>query len=303
MQMLYFISLLIPLFTPTTALPSGPDPPVQARPPSGTVDHLNAYCQMSLYNDGHRSGESWSGWPLSYSIDDKDVFNYDAGLNNQCVNIFELNPRLTNAISSFVVTGWCECEFFGRLECQEPLFAAFNREDGSLWDRKSGYYNPDDTIESYRCWYTQREQDFDFCTVTWQGVDPWSFREVHQAKQVVWETGPRWQDVIERRDIGECRTLPDKDSEEWQAISSIVINGCTCNLYSEENCVGEGLGSFGNSGNVIVKDDFSPVFFEKGIKSYMCFFPVGIPTAVRTDFDIGGKPGMPPEVRMGWVRD
>ncbi|KAF3192839.1 hypothetical protein TWF225_011629 [Orbilia oligospora] len=302
MHLLNFINSLI-LFllllasTPTTALPaSGPDPPVQARPPGGSVDHLNAYCQMSLWQHGPGQGASWTGWPLSSSPGSISGFNFDANLNNQCVNLFELNPSgLAGELSSYIVTGWCECEFFARVECLHSLFSAYNRRDDTLWERKP---DVDNMVQSYRCWYTQREQDFDWCTVSWQGVKPDSFKMIDGRKQVVWEKGPRWQDVIEKKEIGKCQSLPGRNKEEWQAISSVVINGCTCNLYSDEGCQGDGLGSFGNAGSVIVKDSFSPLFFEQGIRSYMCFHPVGIPQAARTDYDIAGKPGMPPEVNL-----
>ncbi|KAK6344957.1 hypothetical protein TWF718_006906 [Orbilia javanica] len=288
--------LLTPFTLPSAALPaSGPDPPVQARPPSGTVNHLDAYCQMSLWQHSPGKGASWSGWPLSFSVNPKDGFNIDENLNNQCVNLFELNPSgLAGELSSYVVTGWCECEFFARVECLESLFSAYNRRDDSLWDRN----NVDNRIQSYRCWYTQHENEFDWCSVTWQGVEPDSFKMIGGRKQVIWERGPRWQDVIDKTRVGVCRSIPHRDREEWQAISSVVINGCTCNFYSEEGCQGRGLGSFGNAGNTIVKDSFSPLFFERGIRSYRCFHPVGIADIPRTDYDVGGHPDMPPEVNL-----
>ncbi|KAK6496640.1 hypothetical protein TWF481_001631 [Arthrobotrys musiformis] len=297
---LFLFLPLTNLTLPVAALPAGgPEPPVQARPPSGTLDHLSPYCQLSLWQHGPGNGASWNGFPLSYPgalpPDVKGSFNYDENLNNQCVNIFELNPEnLASQISSCIVTGWCECEFFARQECLQTLFTAANRRDDSLWDRG----NVDNRIQSYKCWYTQHEDRFDWCTVTWQGVDAKSFEHINMRKQVVWKRGPRYQDVIDKTRIGKCRRIPDRDHEDWQAISSIVFNGCTCNLYREESCMGEGLGSYGNSGSTILKDSFSPLFYDKGIRSYMCFHPVGVQTADRSDIDTAGNPDLPPEVEI-----
>ncbi|KAK6522592.1 hypothetical protein TWF281_002030 [Arthrobotrys megalospora] len=300
MHITNFLTPLFYLLKLTTAIPAGgPEPPVQARPPAGPVSHRNASCQMSLWQHSPGKGNSWTGWPLSYSSDPKDGFNYDIHLNNQCVNLIELGPGLSREISSYKVTGWCECEFFAELNCDHTLFSAYNRGDGSLWSRGRDEFQFDNRIQSYKCWYTQRPEDFRFCSVTWQGVAEDGLVADIETAEIKWKGGHRWQDVIQEEMLGDCRVIEGQEYEKMNGlVSSVIINGCTCNLYEKEGCLDNGLGSFGNSGSVTVKDDFSPLFIAKGIGAYRCFHPVGIPSKDRDDMDRAGYPILPPEAPL-----
>ncbi|TGJ66908.1 hypothetical protein EYR41_008498 [Orbilia oligospora] len=103
----------------------------------GPLNFYQKECEVGMFDNGPGDDFGWSGQPLSGG-------HFQEGA---CLKVNDLKPGLGNKISAYIVTGYCECEFFDDSDCQTGLFSAFNRADSSL--KSNGPH--DNMIESFRC--------------------------------------------------------------------------------------------------------------------------------------------------------
>ncbi|KAF3917224.1 hypothetical protein ABW20_dc0109341 [Dactylellina cionopaga] len=282
---LTFLYLLFSNLSFASTIPEYPKPSATKSailPPASTplLSFYNYTCQLGLYQNGMRNskGARWEGYPLGdptgnpmgYLLGYPDHgFQIDPLLNNHCVNLKDLNPNLPGQLSSFQLTGWCECEFFENEDClpESTRFSAYNRGDGSLWE-----HGPDDNrIRSYKCWYTKHRKLFKDCMVRVTASN-----DLH--------TGPDKRRKMPdyhalRMDAGKlekCNAVHTRDGFDAE---ELVISGCSCNLYETDNCE-ISIEMRGDSGDTRI-DLQAGKYRDRPFKSYMCFYPFGMETSPR----------------------
>ncbi|KAF3928096.1 hypothetical protein AA313_de0203092 [Arthrobotrys entomopaga] len=132
------------------------------------MDYLTAQCQMGMWDHGF-DNKLIDGGRNTHSNGDDDghyqgYFIEEYGANT-CVDLKTLHPNLPNTVSSYRVTGYCECDFYDNPGCQDFRFSAFNREDEDL-----GRNGPDnDNLESVRCRKTNHADQFQTCDLDFIG--------------------------------------------------------------------------------------------------------------------------------------
>ncbi|RVD82712.1 uncharacterized protein DFL_007127 [Arthrobotrys flagrans] len=259
---------------------------------SGDVVFYGEECTMGIYEGTFRNkngpvdtgpGARWEGYPLGtrFTGPDHSVFP-----DNKCVNIRDLHPALPNQVSSYVVTGYCECRFYDHENCPnepgEGGFSAYNREDASLW--RNG--PDDDTLESFACWYTKHFNEFEFCSIKFaenpsaaigRPVSPIDVLKPQPPGQVI-DKIFRKEDMTDSLTRGEgetdCQKLP-----EGIVLNYYKINGCSCRFFTSDNC-DEASYSFvdGNPGRI------EKIYrLPRDLRSYRCLVPFGIPWVARDD--------------------
>ncbi|EPS38559.1 hypothetical protein H072_7659 [Dactylellina haptotyla CBS 200.50] len=261
----------------------------EERPPGTSSNHPKVpynpikgrQCFMGLYDYMDRDpniSENWEGQPLGTNAAEKEFYN------NRCMNTHCLTIKvagcdlLSNSITSFIVTGWCECEFFDNPNCDGHLFSAYNREDGAIF--KHG--DDDNRIESFRCWETNYLDKFIPCRVMFSnGGEQYSYLNVDDG---VMDTP--FVDVIIRKGdlepnggVTDCRKIEPGEIK----LRSYKINGCSCEWFRGDKCEGDPIYGAGSSG--------MEKLFEVGagwgeaVGSYKCYTPYGIPWVARDDMD------------------
>ncbi|KAK6338241.1 hypothetical protein TWF730_002313 [Orbilia blumenaviensis] len=252
-------------------------------------------CKLGLYDGGIREPSNgpegvsehirWEGYPLGSQFLGGEPIVFP---ERQCINVKDLNSQLPNRISSFMLTGYCECKFHDREDCpNDPTelgFSAYNREDGALW--RNGPH--DDLIESFECWHTNHFNEFQSCSIRLaenpltgigKPLPPSIFGNL--------DPGPEGQ-VVERkfhkedmegtatRAEGEsdCQKLPD-----GFVLNYFKINGCVCRFFKTDDCSIEGYHfTDGSPGKVEKMADTI-----QNVKAYRCMVPFGIPWVARDD--------------------
>ncbi|EPS35079.1 hypothetical protein H072_11598 [Dactylellina haptotyla CBS 200.50] len=231
------------------------------------------FCTLGIYENGITEfrGGWWEGAPLGRVIYQNQASN---PFNNNCMNVKDLQPKLDATISSYKVTGWCECEFYGGENCDEATgrFTAYNRYDPTLW-----LNGPDDNaIKSIRCWATQHQEDFHTCDL--KLIDFSSEHNGRNGPTPTEEGGVRtniFSETLFGGDLASCRRPNANEKYRDFILTEAVVAGCTCAFFSDENCSVNVVQS-GNMGT-----ERTPGTYQPGYKSYMCFYPFGIPYTPR----------------------
>ncbi|EPS36763.1 hypothetical protein H072_9590 [Dactylellina haptotyla CBS 200.50] len=265
--------------------------------PPGTIDlvvgarYNTRSCKLGLWVNGprNRKGAGWEGYPLGYwDGEGWQPGNYpDPALNRACVKLTDLHPEFILAnnptrpqLSSYLMTGYCECEFFETEDCTPPArFSVFNREDSALW--KNG--QDDNRILSMRCWYTDHWDLFVSGSVRFVEAELGPL--VDGIRQPIISNNHRPSILVNigRPDLGQCKQF---DRTGQVLPSKIVINGCTCAFWSNPDCSHGSSFIFGTSGRE--KREFAPDYAFNGaeIASYRCWPPWGIAWEARSDIGI-----------------
>ncbi|KAK6540982.1 hypothetical protein TWF694_008363 [Orbilia ellipsospora] len=231
------------------------------------INYLTAQCQMGLWDHGFdnklgphdwitHSDPSQDGHYQGYIIDDVG--------EDTCVDLKVLFPTLPNTVSSYRVTGYCECDFFDDPGCNNFRFSAFNREDNSL--NTNGPDN--DNLESVRCRTTNHAEQVQNCALNFfANSNHIIIHDLIDAKNP--------EDWSAAAGISGCRVFPPGTP----LISNMRIEGCTCIFYDDVDCRGNQILWVGNGG---VTDQYD-VLEDAKLKSYRCWAPWGIIYTARTD--------------------
>ncbi|KAJ6257701.1 hypothetical protein Dda_7489 [Drechslerella dactyloides] len=260
----------------STALIKRGDTPPLVPPGSNTADpatFISFYepaCSLGLWSErlrnddmrkyGWKQDAQWEGHPFG------DNFPPD-----QCVNVKDLQSNLDNSITAYRVTGYCECTFFDKQDCDGPLFAAFNREDGAL--DKNGPDN--DRISSFKCsprngYDVFQEGQVKLSYYGGTGLDV----NITKNDIALWKEEPYGELVGISHTV--CYNMP-----EGFKLSTYWLRGVTCRFYKSSGCPREDMTSqVGNAGvqgwrryleRLSLTRSFEP-------KSFRCFLPFGIET-------------------------
>ncbi|KAK6540901.1 hypothetical protein TWF694_008285 [Orbilia ellipsospora] len=214
-------------------------------------DYDSISCQVGVWKDrdytpalGGKYAPSWQGYPLG----DPAQALYD----NNCVSMKGRNSGLDHTVSSYVVTGWCECEFYDSDDCSTgSRFTAYNRADGDL--AHNG--NDNDSLGSFKCWYTNHRDQFDNCTVAiFSGREGLGVN----LKQYLFNPDPTNGGTPCLTFGADCPVIKYK------------INGCNCMFYPTRDCTGPSAFQGGNAGKTIQNVK------RTKISSYRCLLPYGI---------------------------
>ncbi|RVD87083.1 uncharacterized protein DFL_005330 [Arthrobotrys flagrans] len=247
------------------------------------------YCLVGLWKNGYQllDRDSWTGWALGKPELDGDLHSYwnnirdnNNGLSGQCNNLKDLNGNLPRQLSSFQVTGYCECEFFADEDCHPKSFrfSAYNREDAAMW--RNG--KDDNMIQSIKCKYAESWGGVEGFTVTF--VDNKTARRDDQVGRLgpipegVALQGTWSPDVLRAHDSRKCLKVghPDVASGNFR-VTDVTVVHATCHFYLDENCNEQGGGmenslfTLASMGKVEWVDPDGGDARGKSIRSYKCF--------------------------------
>ncbi|KAK6505578.1 hypothetical protein TWF481_007471 [Arthrobotrys musiformis] len=232
-------------------------------------------CKLNLYIDSTHidplnfgnPGDLLYGWYMS------PLYGAN-GLDGACFKTSDQWEGLDTGIIGFLVTGYCECEFFGDTECQNSLFSAFNRQDLSL--KNNGPH--DRLTRSVRCKSTDHIDQFVSGSIYLSG----GTTEIPNPGKgdITW--GIEFQTKITRDQLYvDCIPLP-----KTFVIKYLSINGVTCEFFKEKHCqdrrfrAGHG-GKYENKyGNLKRTVTSSGLNYVNSIK---CYPPYGIMWKPRDD--------------------
>ncbi|EPS36775.1 hypothetical protein H072_9591 [Dactylellina haptotyla CBS 200.50] len=264
--------------------------------PEGSTSHDDKLvykgesCKLGLWQHGTRDskGAAWEGYPLGKGVKDGGPEPRDPTLNNRCFNLKDLHENLPGQLSSFMLTGWCECEFFDQENCPQEAtrFSAFNREDAALWTKSKEHGQDDNRIRSIKCWYTQRQDLFQWGSVRFveEGGPDAPYRDVASLSEEQRLLRKSYMHTITPENIGFCQVLNGK---LLPSPVKYVINGCSCQFFRGRERLGPRLTYTGNAGRTAYDWEtawgtklFSYVF--TGI-SFRCCYPWGIAWHERSD--------------------
>ncbi|EPS38565.1 hypothetical protein H072_7658 [Dactylellina haptotyla CBS 200.50] len=227
-------------------------PPGRSVPDASWWGHYDTRdCRLGVWEDvefNHNSPQdhvNWQGMPLGLEPHDMSQPN---GYENNCVNMGMLHERLKKSVSSFVVAGYCECEFYDTENCppEAGIFTGYNRADSSL-----AQHGNNDNIDSFRCWQTNHFDQFNNCTI--------AFSDGRDKNLDVTLFKP---DFDRDSAFAACVSLPEQDE-----LRQVKINGCSCTFYNSGDCSGANFPA-GNGGTVEKLTD-------RPIGSYRCELPYG----------------------------
>ncbi|KAF3151012.1 hypothetical protein TWF594_008228 [Orbilia oligospora] len=286
-------------------------PPIEPEHPGGLyllrdqgqIDHLMRYgdgpnCLLVLLASSRANiedEERWIGWPLG-----NDTYRYNG--ENKCQNFKDLHKSLPNQVSSYSVTGYCECEFFDDENCQNTKFRAFNRADDTLKE-----HGNNDLLESYKCWKEMHISNSVTCFVFYgpQGLRGRLAEKINKSHLdgadisrigdgYVMATLPNSRMFVD----GPGSALKCYRMEPNILVESIVVRGCSCVFYLDDDCsmplsnsfTGKyGIGNAGWDSKAVVGDLDRASF--NSLRSFTCAPPYGInwhprygnlPNAART---------------------
>ncbi|KAF3086460.1 hypothetical protein TWF102_011058 [Orbilia oligospora] len=178
-----------------------------------------------------------------------------------------INLSFPNDASSFIVTGYCECEFFDHDNCEGGLFKAFNRADGSL--KTNGPHN--DMINSYRCYETKQLD-------RWQGGQVKFYAGGKHGRDMVIDeilpTMPEWNAL---GGFSGCRVMPP-EVEEAGGVQKVKLNGVSCMFFDNWGCKHPAMFWEGSMGRIERSSGL-----DGKVRSYRCFAPWGIGYHRRDD--------------------
>ncbi|RVD82701.1 uncharacterized protein DFL_007117 [Arthrobotrys flagrans] len=206
----------------------------------GPLSFYEKECELGMFDKGP-SPDGFTGQPLGGG----DI------LPGPCLKLNDLRQGLGNTVSAYVVTGYCECEFFDDDSCQIGLFSAFNRADFLL--RTNG---PDDNkIESVRCKKTDHIDEFNSGSKL---VAEWNF-EIKKDQL--------YTDCIPVSGVFPIRYYK--------------INGVTCDFYGGEGCTDFKFtaGHGGKYDKKYATNSADPMY----LRSFKCYPPYGIAWSPRDD--------------------
>ncbi|KAK6525387.1 hypothetical protein TWF694_005526 [Orbilia ellipsospora] len=269
MKMRWQLVLLLPL-TASSPLPPGSADPI------GTylLPFHGPSCQLGLWEGTTRQPlhPSWEGYPLGITPPSSITLVLDPTLNNACTNIKDLNPSLISAVSSFAVSGYCQCSFYDTENCSPPSFrfSAFNRQDNNLATSPGGN---DNRLVSFSCFYTRREDLFQSCRVALYGI------AVPPLSAFVVQSVNKQDLTIPKSDLdsGACIAV-DLGGDGEDFTHKVLVSGCSCAFYTATDCGSGLIQAFGNSGTVENDGGSDAVFGGKArVASFRCFYPFDVP--------------------------
>ncbi|KAK6342946.1 hypothetical protein TWF718_008324 [Orbilia javanica] len=252
------------------------------------IDHGDGpYCVLALLatsrgNVGDQ--DRWIGWPLGNA-----TYRYKG--ENKCQNFKDLHKMIPNQVSSYQVTGYCECEFFDKPNCEDGKFRAFNRADDSL-----RIHGNNDILESYRCWTEMHMEKAGSCLVFY---GPTNLRR--ELTSMMGKSNLDGDDVKIKppftmatisKDMmfldGPGSKLRCYRLEPATIVEAIVVRSCSCVFYLNDDCTmplsnpQEGDFSVGNAGWDIkaAKGDYDKVSFGT-LRSFTCGPPYGVSSYTR----------------------
>ncbi|KAK6504267.1 hypothetical protein TWF506_002469 [Arthrobotrys conoides] len=275
-------------------------PPIEPENPGGfylqrdqgKIDHLIKYgdgpnCLLVLLSSSRANiedEERWIGWPLG-----NDTYRYKG--DNKCQNFKPLNKMLPNRVSSYQVTGYCECEFFDNENCEDGKFSAFNRADDSL-----KLHGNNDLLESYRCWKEMHLKKGVTCLLFYgpaglRGrLGEKMGRSTLDGEDISMDDGYVMATI--QRDMmflnGPESELKCYTMRPGVLVESIVVRGCSCVFYLDDNCTmplsnsltGKyGIGNAGWDSKAAIGDLDKTSFGS--LRSYTCAPPYGISEYAR----------------------
>ncbi|KAK6540900.1 hypothetical protein TWF694_008284 [Orbilia ellipsospora] len=240
---------------------TGPPPPLPSGFKTLVVKYGGPDCSLGLWagTDENRfeSGlAKWQGNPLK---------TYNETFDHTCINIKDLNPSFaTDTPSSFILTGFCECEFKDALDCGPGNgFLAYNRADGNV-----DYHGSHPS--SFRCYHQVHADQFDHCDVTLYEKDTSTKSYAFQLDL---------EDFDQDTGSTKCQPFDPLNIVEWG------ITGCSCVLFTSSDCTGldkfpvsdlETKGRAAISGGNAGKE----LYYLNGnitVQSYQCYLPIGVP--------------------------
>ncbi|EGX49245.1 hypothetical protein AOL_s00078g278 [Orbilia oligospora ATCC 24927] len=222
----------------------------------GPLNFYQKECEVGMFDNGPGDDFGWSGQPLSGG-------HFQEGT---CLKVNDLKPGLGNKISAYVVTGYCECEFFDDSDCQTGLFSAFNRADSSL--KSNGPH--DNMIESIRCKKRDHIDDFVSGSIHFEGG------EVRGAYNRGSKVSVReWNFEVRKEQLyTDCVPVPDVFP-----IRYYKINGVTCDFFERAGCTNLQF-TAGHAGKVDKKYSTEA---PKYLRSFKCYPPYGVMWDPRDD--------------------
>ncbi|KAK6532938.1 hypothetical protein TWF281_007109 [Arthrobotrys megalospora] len=221
------------------------------------LDNYQKECELGMFDYLIAPGPgSWSGFP----------FRGEGAQPGACFKIENLQRGLGNKISAFVVTGYCECEFFDDDSCKSGLFSGFNRKDDSLWT--NGPHN--NMIESVRCKPTDHIDDFVSGSLRFEGGTirgPWNGGSVVRSPSLDFQ-------ITKDQLYKDCIPLPGDFP-----IASYKTNGVTCDFFKGGGCIQSDYAFTAGHGG-----KYRKVFHTyQYLKSFKCYPPYGIMWDPRDD--------------------
>ncbi|KAK6505591.1 hypothetical protein TWF481_007483 [Arthrobotrys musiformis] len=252
--------------------PPGVNPfPPPGDPGYGNIAFTGPECKLGMWTMGinnERAPSDRATWDLlrhSTPLAESSVcYPFGVRAPGDC---YTLSGTFKNKISSYVVTGYCECEFFDDDDCQGSLFKAFNRADASL--KTNGPHN--DRINSVRCVETKQQDQ-------WQGGQVKFYAAGKHGRDMVIDeilpTMPEWNQL---GGFSGCRVMPP-EVEAAGGVQKVKINGVSCMFFDNYECRHPAMFWEGSMGRVERSSGL-----DGKVKSYRCFVPWGIGYHRRDD--------------------
>ncbi|KAK6342885.1 hypothetical protein TWF718_008265 [Orbilia javanica] len=252
--------------------PPGVNPfPPEGDPGYGDIAFTGPECKLGVWTRGFNNNMGptdrkfkdiligyWGARPASYTA----CYPFGIKEPGACINL-----GFPDQASSFVVTGYCECEFFDHDNCEGGLFKAFNRADGSL--KTNGPDN--DRINSVRCVPTKQLD-------RWQGGQVKFYAAGKYGRDMVIDeilpTMPEWNAL---GGFSGCRVMPP-EVEAAGGVHKVKINGVSCMFFDNWGCKHPAMFWEGSMGRVERNSGL-----DGQVRSYRCFAPWGIGYHRRDD--------------------
>ncbi|KAK6522969.1 hypothetical protein TWF281_002396 [Arthrobotrys megalospora] len=245
----------------------------------GTVKFAGPYCELGLWEHGDTLGSSWIGWPLGRPDKQNANMYWDNlrdnrnGFTNQCANLKDLN-NLAKKLSSYKVSGYCECEFFAEEDCiqESTRFSAYNRYDAGIMIHGK---DNNDAIQSIRCRYSEG----------WGGIPGFTVLMIDRKTPKPdgsplrsWSEGP-----YRSSEIKKCIKVGHPDAEAGNfLVTDVTVGHATCYFYLDPDC-GERMGididphplrplfTLASVGKVDWADSDTGDNWGKRIRSFKCY--------------------------------
>ncbi|KAK6342912.1 hypothetical protein TWF718_008292 [Orbilia javanica] len=234
--------------------------------------------------------ERWEGYPLGRWGDQLQK-------DENCWEVADdLNPKLKNEIRYAIMTGHCDCHFFGKPGCDKDSWLFSGHDvDGEVPSK--GWTK----IQSFRCHTNDHyeSEKFENCHVSLtNGGDAHEpngkfnlyFNLLDGYSQLqFWYQDLFFDKNTIKEDKGTGGSLcwaidpVDKIREDKmdQYIRYANASGCSCTIYSERDCTGEALREVGGYGTDVQYNWPSTAFIRPG--SVRCWPPYGLSHGKRAD--------------------
>ncbi|KAK6335941.1 hypothetical protein TWF730_003317 [Orbilia blumenaviensis] len=205
--------------------------------------------------------------------------------DNICYSTEKMGPSFVNNINSFVVSGYCECKFFGDQACTDPLLEVFNSNQPDLSKFNEGreptVSNYNGRLNSFSCRWTNRTEEFEACQVDINNGAKSGREKIFGKLDGTGYTEQK--EAFIKSDLETAQAIPNegliRGVTSCREVNSNVrirawdIYGCTCQFFEEPGCAGVQVyqqGSGGRDSGRIKSEDLPPA------KSFRCWLPYGV---------------------------